>query len=85
MTHRPEREEDPGVFCPTSETRPGLSTVTLERDGTTIVIRDVPGEVCDTCGEAYYDAETTDRLLKQAERACQDGITVEMRNYRKAA
>ena len=42
------------VFCPTGETHCKPSSVTLERDGTTVVIQNVPGEVCDTCGEAYF-------------------------------
>ena len=73
------------VFCPFAETRPGMSSITLEREGTIIVVQEVPGEVCDTCGEAYYSDETTDELLKQAEQAYQDGIAVEVRSYQKAA
>ncbi len=73
------------VFCPTGQTRPGVSSVTLERAGTTMVFKAVPGEVCDTCGEAYYTEDVTDLILKQAERAYQEGIAVEVRSYRKAA
>jgi YgiT-type zinc finger domain-containing protein len=34
----------------------GLTTVTLERDGTNIVIHKVPADVCETRGEDYVDA-----------------------------
>lgn len=47
------------VICKTGETRPGTASVVLERAGTTVLIRDVPGEICDTCGEVYHDAEIT--------------------------
>lgn len=60
-------------FCSFGESRPGTSSITLEREGTVIVVQEVPGEVCDTCGEAYYSDETKDELLKQAEQAYQDG------------
>ncbi|MFY0546329.1 YgiT-type zinc finger protein [Brevibacillus sp. H7] len=38
--------------------------VTVERDwmGKKIIIEDVPTEVCDQCGERYFDAETTLRM-----------------------
>lgn len=68
------------VFCPFGETRPGTSSITLEREGTIIVVQEVPGEVCDTCGEAYYSDETTDELLKQAEQAYQDGRAIKNRH-----
>lgn len=34
----------------------------VERDGRVAVIRDVPVEVCDSCGEVYLDAEVVRRL-----------------------
>ena len=73
------------VICRHGETRPGTTSITLERGGSTIVIRNVPGEICQTCGEVYYSSEVTANLLEQAERAYRDGIEVEIRNYRKAA
>lgn len=39
------------VICKTGETRSGTTTVTLSRGETTVVIKNVPAEVCDTCGE----------------------------------
>jgi YgiT-type zinc finger domain-containing protein len=73
------------VICKTGETRPGTASIVLERDGSTILIRDVPGEICDTCGEVYHDAEITKLLLEQAEQAYLNGVDVEVRRYKKAA
>lgn len=73
------------VICKHGQTRPGTASITLERGGTAILIRDVPGEICDTCGEVYHSEEVTAQVLKQAEQAYQDGVTVEVRSYRKAA
>ena len=36
-------------------------------------------------GEVYYDAETTERLLDQAEQAYRNGVDVEVKRYKKAA
>ena len=38
------------VICKHGETMPGKSTVTLERNGATLVFQQVPGEVCQNCG-----------------------------------
>lgn len=73
------------VICKTGETHPGTASIVLEREGTAILIRNVPGEICDTCGEAYHDAETTALLLDQSEQAYRDGIEVEVRRYKQAA
>ena len=43
------------VICKYGETAPGKVTVTLEENGATIVIREVPARVCQTCGEEYVD------------------------------
>lgn len=64
---------------------PGRSTATLERGDTTVVIRNVPSEVCGNCGEKYFDAQTTDRLLQIAEAAVRAGAQVEILDYRAAA
>ena len=35
------------VICKQGETRPGMTTVTVERNGLTLVIKNVPARVCD--------------------------------------
>ncbi|MCZ6780076.1 MAG: type II toxin-antitoxin system MqsA family antitoxin [Nitrospirae bacterium] len=69
------------VICKNGETRSGKATVTLEREGTTLVIKGVPAEVCDNCGEEYVDEATTARLLKTAEQAAEAGVQVDIRQY----
>ena len=49
------------TVCRNGETEPGTTTVTLERDGAVVVIRGVPAEVCENCGEAFTSAETTEK------------------------
>lgn len=50
------------VICHYGETEPGTRTVALTRGETTIVIRDVPAQICTVCGEEYVDAATGKRL-----------------------
>lgn len=56
------------ALCLRGETKPGLATVTFERGEKIIIVKGAPAEICDTCGERYFTAETTDLLLKLAER-----------------
>ncbi|HUG14996.1 MAG TPA: type II toxin-antitoxin system MqsA family antitoxin [Thermomicrobiales bacterium] len=69
------------VICRHGDTQPGVTTVTLARDALTLVVKNVPAQVCDTCGEAYVDEETTTALLASAEAASKAGVQVEIREY----
>ena len=69
------------IFCKIGETKPGTTTLLLERDNTTLVIKRVPADVCQNCGEAYVDEETTERLLQLAEAAVKSGVQVDIRQY----
>jgi YgiT-type zinc finger domain-containing protein len=69
------------VICKQAETQPGQITVTLERDGMTLVVKGVPARVCPNCGEEYLDEVTSSQLLKTAEEAAQTGIHVAVREY----
>ncbi|MCS6304572.1 MAG: type II toxin-antitoxin system MqsA family antitoxin [Nitrospira sp.] len=69
------------LICKHGETRPGTATVTLEREGTTLVIKGVPAQVCTNCGEEYMDEDTTARLLHTAEEAVRTGVQVDVRQY----
>lgn len=69
------------VICKQGETRPGRITVTLQRTGTTVVIKEVPGEICENCGEHYLDAETSERTLKLAEESVRHGAEIEVLRF----
>ena len=59
------------VICRQGETKPDTSTAVLDREGVTLVLRNVPAEVCQTCGEAFFSEEVTRRMLEVAEQvAC---------------
>ncbi len=62
------------VICKHGETSPGKGTVILEREGATLIFKGVPAEVCENCGEKYFDETTTERLLKIAEDAARSGV-----------
>ncbi len=58
-----------------------LTTVTLERVNTTVVIKHVLAQVCDNCGEAHLDDTTTRRVMEIAEAAVAAGAVVQVQEY----
>lgn len=72
------------AVCRNGETAPGVTTVTLERDGRVVVIRGVPAEVCGTCGHGATSAETTERVFEMAEALLSAGADVGVREYHAA-
>ncbi len=72
------------VICKQAETEPGYSTVTLERDSLTLVIKRVPAQVCPNCGEEYVDETVAVNLLGTAENLADAGARVDIREYASA-
>ena len=73
------------IVCHNGETRPGTTTVAFHREGRTLVVNEVPAEVCENCTEAYVDEQTTQRVLEIAAEAQRDQATVLVRAYASAA
>lgn len=69
------------VICKHGQTKPGLVTVTLERDESIVIIKKVPAEVCDNCGEYYLSDDSTAQVLQRAEIAINNGAEVEILSY----
>lgn len=69
------------IICRQAETISGTTTITLERDGLTLVIKHVPALVCPNCGEAYVDEKVTAQLLRDAEAVAEAGAVVDVRQY----
>ena len=66
------------VICKTGKTHPGYTTVMLNRSGSTIIIKKVPADICDNCGEYYLSSDMTDRVLRMAENALHEGAEIEL-------
>ncbi|MDD2756058.1 MAG: type II toxin-antitoxin system MqsA family antitoxin [Methanothrix sp.] len=69
------------VICKKAFTKPGTTSITLERGCLTMVVKCVPAQVCPNCGEAYISEEVTAKLLKDAEERVRTGAQVEICNY----
>jgi YgiT-type zinc finger domain-containing protein len=69
------------VVCRQGETRPGKTTVVLQRDAATVVISDVPAQACENCGEEYVDQKVAESVLASAQASARAGVRVEIRDY----
>ncbi len=69
------------VICKSGETKPGTATITLERDGVVLVVKGVPANVCENCGEEFVDEAESTRLLETADGAVKAGVKVDIRDY----
>ncbi|MGB7874282.1 MAG: type II toxin-antitoxin system MqsA family antitoxin [Anaerolineales bacterium] len=69
------------VICKLGETHPGLAIVTLQRDERTIVIKGVPAEICENCGEYYLSDDIAKRVYQQAEESLAHGAEVEIGRF----
>lgn len=76
-----ETDETPCTYCPTGSMRPGTTTMTLERPGVTLVVKDVPAKVCWACGEAHLREEVVDRLEDMLDAAEEAGAETLVRHY----
>ena len=69
------------VICRNGTTHSGFVTVTLQRGETTVILKQVPADVCDNCGEYYLSSEVTAQVLEKAESAVRSGAEVEILRF----
>ncbi len=69
------------LVCKLADVEPGTATLVLERDGMTLVVKNVIARVCPNCGEEYVDEDAAARLLETAEQAVRSGVLVDVREY----
>jgi len=55
--------------------------VTLQRGETTVILKGVPAEICENCGEYYLSDDLTGQVLERAEAAAKNGAEVEILRF----
>ena len=73
------------MICKNGDTKNGFTTITLERNGATLVFKNVPALVCDNCGEKYLAESVSKELLLKAKRILESGVEIDIRDYQKVA
>jgi YgiT-type zinc finger domain-containing protein len=68
-------------ICRYGEPTPGFATVVMTRNESVLVLKGVPADVCQDCGEYYLSDEMTGIVLDRAEQAIAKGSEVEIQRY----
>ncbi|MCX6277945.1 MAG: type II toxin-antitoxin system MqsA family antitoxin [Bacteroidetes bacterium] len=66
------------VICKTGAMRDGQVTVTLEKKGSIILIKEVPAHICDVCEHYYLDQEIAKEVLNRGNQAFINGAELEV-------
>ena len=65
-------------ICKVGALETGAVTVTLERGGSIILLKNVPAQVCSNCSSYFLDSNMTREVLKKAEASVQNGAELEV-------
>jgi len=76
-----EEDELSCGICRNGTTHHGFATVTLQRGETTVILKQVPVDVCENCGEYYLSSEVAAQVLEKAEVAVKNGAEVEILRF----
>ena len=68
-------------FCKDGYAMPGATTVSRQRGAMVFIVKQVPVDVCDTCGEWYMAHETALQLDEMQTNAQKSGVEVLVRKY----
>jgi len=66
------------AICKEGTTKSGRTVVTLQRGEATVIVKNVPAETCENCGEYYLSQDISDKVLRLAEEAVSRGAEVEI-------
>ena len=70
------------VLCHNGLTEKGFVTVTLEKNNSIILLKNVPAEICGNCGHYYLSKEMTQEILHKGNEAISKGAELEIVNLK---
>ena len=66
------------VLCKSGTMHEGKVTVTLEKSGSIILIKEVPAFVCNVCEHYYLDEKIAGEVLQRGNEGLQKGAELEV-------
>jgi YgiT-type zinc finger domain-containing protein len=66
------------AICRIGELHPGKATVMVERGRTVVVVKEVPAQICDNCGEYYLESDIASRTTTLVDNAVKNGAEIEV-------
>ncbi len=68
-------------ICKFGETNKGTTTVVLKREQSIIIIKTVPADICNNCGEYYLSEKISTLILEMAENAILNHAEIEILTF----
>lgn len=59
----------------------GATALIFETNNRTIIIKDVPTDICDNCGESFISEKNSKKLLGMAHKEAKKGKEMEILHY----
>lgn len=69
------------MICKQGKTLDGYTTVTLNRGDSSIIIKEVPAQICENCGEYYLFEKVSEQVLNLASEAIERNTEVEVLRF----
>lgn len=73
------------MFCKCDTVKPSITTHVVNYKGCIIIVKNVPCEECEQCGEKYYTDEVAEKVEKIVNAAKQLMQEISVLDYAKAA
>lgn len=72
-------------LCGHGQLREGTTTFAADVDGVVVVIREVPANVCDECGESYLDERVSHGIEQTVQAARREGLEAVVSHFEPVA
>ncbi|MGK5093226.1 type II toxin-antitoxin system MqsA family antitoxin [Deltaproteobacteria bacterium TL4] len=69
------------MICKQGNTVQGVTVVTLTRAESIVLLKNVPADICENCGEYYLSEDITEQVLLKGESALKKGVEIEVLSY----
>ena len=69
------------AICRNGTTHAGYTTIILEKEQTLLIVKHVPAQICENCGEEYVSSDVNRTLLHHAQEEYERGVALELLNY----
>lgn len=68
-------------ICKHGNITQGFTTLTFEKENAIIVVKKVPADICDNCGEAFVLQDIARKIFTLVETEVKKGIEIEVLNF----
>jgi len=71
-------------ICNRAQTVHGVTTLVFQKDSFTIIVKDVPAEICNHCDESFLFENVSKKVIELTRNGKADGTAVKMFHYAEA-